>query len=302
MTRAANGLLLTICVYALLVGIWATTPLAIVWVTQAVPPMWALLLRYLAASVIVVSLLCLMREKLPLNRQSMTSYLAGSLNLIGAQIFIYWAAIYLHSGVMVLIYAFAPLIAGVVEHFILKTKKLYLRQWLGMLIALSGLIFILSDQSQSAPNLLGVTLMFISVCCYLGSIFWVKKINAQLSPMAQATGALILSAFAALFLLPFIWDDLPTILPSMQVNLAFLFTVIMSSIVAMLCYFWLIPRLPPSTFALSNLMTPAIALSLDVVLNQRPISQHLLAGVITVMLGMLLYFFRPSLKGIERHA
>lgn len=286
-----HSLLVIIFIYALLVGIWATTPLAVVWTTQELVPLWALLLRYLMASVIMLSLLLLIKQRLATDRQSLTSYLAGSLNLIGAQLFIYLAATTLHSGMMVLIYAFAPLIAGLIEHFLLKSNRLQLRQWLGMLVALSGLIFILTEQGQAAPDPFGVLLMFISVLCYICSIFWVKKINANLSPMSQATGALVISALAALLFLPFIWEDAPTQIPSMQSGLAFLFTVLMSSIVAMLCYFWLIPRLPASTFALSNLMTPGIALSLGVILNAEPMSAHLMFGLVLVLLGMIIYFF-----------
>lgn len=80
---------LTATIYALLVLIWATTPLAIVWSVAEVHPMWVLIIRYFGACVIALGLLAIMRNPLPFDSTSLKSYVAGSLNLIGAQLFIW---------------------------------------------------------------------------------------------------------------------------------------------------------------------------------------------------------------------
>ncbi|TCB51894.1 EamA family transporter [Acinetobacter sp. ANC 4779] len=285
-----SSLPVTASIYALLVLIWATTPLAIVWSVQEVHPMWVLLIRYFGASVIALFLLKVLRDPLPFDTVSMKSYLAGSLNLIGAQLFIYLAANYLTSGLMALIFGFSPLIAGLIGHVILKTHKLVWLQWLGMAIAVSGLSFVFADSADSKINPWGVVLMLISMLSYISSIFWVKQINAPLSPMSQATGSLIISALASLCLLPFIWQHMPTHMPGMQTLIGFVFTMIFSSIVAMLCYFWLIRRLAASTVSLSNVMTPLIALVLGATLNHEHISPNAFIGIAVVMFGIVLYF------------
>ncbi|WOE30541.1 MULTISPECIES: DMT family transporter [unclassified Acinetobacter] len=287
----SSPMLVTASIYALLVLIWATTPLAIVWSVQEVHPMWVLMIRYLGASLIALALLKIMRDPLPLDAISIQSYLAGSLNLIGAQLFIYLAANYLTSGLMALIFGFSPLVAGLIGHMILKTQKLIALQWLGMAIAVSGLSFVFVDSADNHINPWGVVLMLISIISYVSSIFWVKQINAPLSPMSQATGSLIISAVASLLILPFVWHDIPRQLPSTHALMGFVFTMIMSSIVAMLCYFWLIKRLSASTVSLSNVMTPVIALILGATLNHEQISQHALFGIIVVMFGIILYFW-----------
>ncbi len=85
--------------------------------------MWVLIIRYFGASMIALPLK-LMRDPLPFDGTSMKSYLAGSLNLIGAQLFIYLAANYLTSGLMALIFGFSPLIAGLIGHVILTHAKI----------------------------------------------------------------------------------------------------------------------------------------------------------------------------------
>ncbi|MGL6082276.1 EamA family transporter [Acinetobacter lwoffii] len=289
---SSSSLPVTASIYALLVLIWAATPLAIVWSVAEIHPMWVLIIRYFGASIIALFLLKIMRDPLPFDRTSIKSYLAGSLNLIGAQLFIYLAANYLTSGLMALIFGFSPLIAGLIGHVILKTHKLIWLQWLGMAVAVAGLCFVFADSADSKINPWGVVLMLISMVSYISSIFWVKQINAPLSPMSQATGSLLVSAASSVILVPFIWQHMPTQLPGTQAMIGFVFTMIMSSIVAMQCYFWLIRRLNASTVSLSNVMTPVIALVLGATLNHEIISSHAFAGITVVMFGIIMYFWK----------
>ncbi len=81
-------------------------------------------------------------------------------------------------------------------------------------------------------------------------------------------------------------------MPSSQAMIGFVFTMIMSSIVAMLCYFWLIRRLNASTVSLSNVMTPIIALILGATLNNEHISMNAFIGIAVVMFGIVMYFWK----------
>ncbi|WP_333833840.1 DMT family transporter [Acinetobacter schindleri] len=292
MNSNSSPMLVTASIYALLVLIWAATPLAIVWSVAEVHPMWVLIIRYFGASLIALALLKIMSDPLPFDAVSMKSYLAGSLNLIGAQLFIYLAANYLTSGLMALIFGLSPLIAGLIGHVILKTHKLVWLQWLGMAVAVSGLTFVFADSAESNVNPWGVVLMVISMISYISSIFWVKQINASLKPMSQATGSLMISAVGSLALVPFIWQHFPTQIPSTNAIIGFVFTMILSSIVAMLCYFWLIRRLAASTVSLSNVMTPVIALVLGATLNNEHISPNAFIGIVIVMFGIVMYFWK----------
>lgn len=276
--------------YALLVLIWAATPLAIVWSVSEIHPMWVLIIRYFLASVLVFILLKCLKDTLPLDRQSILSYLAGSLNLIGAQLFIYLAANYLTSGLMALMFGFSPLVAGLIGHVLLKTQKLFWFQWIGMCIAVLGLSLVFSDQASANVSWIGVVLMLISMVSYVSSIFLVKQINAPLKPMSQATGSLIVSALGSLLIIPFVWQDMPTQWPGMTTWIGFAFTVICSSIVGMLCYFSLIKTLNASTVALINVLTPVLALMLGAWLNHEVITGGAIWGIIVVMLGIVMYF------------
>ena len=102
----------------------------------------------------------------------------------------------------------------------------------------------------------------------------------------------MISALGSLLLIPFIWQYFPAQMPSQQAIIGFVFTMILSSIVAMLCYFWLIKRLAASTVSLSNVMTPLIALVLGATLNHEHISPNAFLGIVVVMLGIVMYFWK----------
>lgn len=278
-------------VYSTLVFIWATTPLAIVWSVAEIHVMWVLVLRYSLASILALLLLYAMKDKLFFDRLSLMSYVAGSLNLIGAQFFIYLAAKYLSSGFMALLFGFSPLVAGLMGYFVFKNQVLNHWQWLGMGLAFIGLIFIFSDTSQTAVHPLGLILILISILFYITSIFWVKKISAPLSTLSQATGSLLVSMLASWVMIPFIYQSFPTQIPSIKGLLGFSFTVVFSSIIAMLCYFWLIKRIKPSSIAMSNIITPIIALGLGVMFNQEQLVLTAMIGVMIAMSGIALYFW-----------
>ena len=54
MTSNSTPIFVTASIYALLVLIWAATPLAIVWSVAEVHPMWVLIIRYFGASIIAL--------------------------------------------------------------------------------------------------------------------------------------------------------------------------------------------------------------------------------------------------------
>ena len=193
-----------------------------------------------------------------------------------------------------------PLLAGVVGHSILKTQKLKWFQWLGMVIALIGLIVVFLGQQNSGFHLIGVGMMMVSLVSYVFSIFWVKSINAPVPAMAQATGSIAASFLLSMLIVPFVWQYFPSEIPSAKALSGLAFTVVASSVIAMLCYFSLLRQLAPSTIALTNVMTPIVAMGLGALLNNEHISFTAICGMITVITGLLLYFGQEMLGLIKK--
>jgi len=277
--------------YGLLVFIWATTPLAIVWSVSDLHPMWALVIRFFIALPLAVTVLLLLKVKFLVHKIALLSYAAGSLSLIGSQIFTYAATAYLSSGLIALMFGLAPIMAGLIGRFGFQQKLAGL-QWLGMGTSIIGLAMICLSGSQQHVQPIGIILMLISVFSYSLSIFLVKKINADLPVMAQATGSILVSTLLATLLIPWIWQYAPTHFPSAKSLFALTYTIVMASLIAMFCYFKLVQNLQATTLSLTTVMTPMLAILIGAYLNHEQISAQVFVGASIILFGLLLYFFR----------
>ena len=278
--------------YILLVFIWASTPLAIVWSVADLHMMWALVLRFFIALPIALFLLLILKVKLPCNKIALHSYLAGSFSLIGSQIFTYAATSYLSSGIIALMFGLAPIMAGLIGRFGFG-QRLHGIQWLGMLVAVVGLAIICTSSGASQHvHPVGIMLMLMSVFTYAFSIFWVKKVNADVAPMAQATGSILVSTLAAMCIIPFIWQYAPTHIPETKSLLALIYTVFMASLLAMFCYFKLVQNIKATTLSLTTVMTPMIAMFLGAMLNNEKPTMNVFIGAVVLIFGLFLYFYK----------
>ena len=277
--------------YVLLIFIWSTTPLAIVWSVSDINAFWALALRFFLALPLAVALLFLFKSKLPMDKLSMQSYLAGSFSFIGSQIFTYMATAYLSSGMIALMFGLAPIITGLIGWFFFKVH-LHRLQWIGMCIAVTGLAIICLGGSNHHINPIGIAMMLVSVCVYCASIFWVKKVNAPLEPMSQATGSILISALFSLCMLPFIWQDMPAHIPSAKALFGLVYAVIMASLVAMFCYFKLVQNIKATTLSLTTVMTPMLAMLFGAILNNEKLTILVVVGAVILLSGLFVYFYK----------
>lgn len=277
--------------YALLVFIWSTTPLAIVWSVSDLYPLWSLAFRFFLALPLALGLLLIFKAKLPLNGLAIHSYIAGACSFIGSQIFTYLATDYVSSGIIALMFGLAPIMAGLIGHFVFKLH-LHRLQWLGMAVAVLGLGIICLGGTGQQVQPMGIILMLISVFIYCASIFWIKKVNAPLEPMSQATGSILVSSLLALCMLPFIWQHAPDHIPSTQSLIGLFYAVIMASLLAMFCYFKLVKSVQATTLSLTTVMTPMLAILVGALLNNEQITLMILMGTLVLLFGLSIYFYK----------
>ncbi len=278
--------------YIILVFIWASTPLAIVWSVQDLHLMWALVLRFFIALPIAAVVLLLLKIRFPWDKVALHSYIAGAFSLIGSQVFTYMATRYLSSGIIALMFGLSPIMAGLIGRFGFQ-QQLHSMQWLGMGVSVCGLVVIcMSSGAGQHVHPIGIAMMLMSVFTYCFSIFWVKKVNATVEPMAQATGSILVSTVVAICIVPFIWSYFPTHMPSMKSLMALMYAVIMASLLAMFCYFKLVQNIKATTLSLTTVMTPMLAMLIGALLNNERPSAIIFLGAAILLTGLFLYFYR----------
>ncbi|OMH36586.1 hypothetical protein BGP75_09420 [Motiliproteus sp. MSK22-1] len=283
--------------YLTVVVVWSTTPLAVVWSSEAVSPVMAALLRMAIAAVVGTMALRFWRISLPWNNLALKSYGYAVLGIYGAMLLCYLAARLVPSGLISLIFGLSPMISGLFAFIWLKEKGFSGVRWLALIISILGLARVLGDgMDLSDGRLAGVALLLGAVALFSASGVLIKGVNIKIHPLAQTVGALWCSV--PLYLLTWILIDgqLPTLDPGNRSFWAILYLALFGSLLGFVSYFYVLQKLSPTTVALVTLITPVIALTLGNLLNQEPLTMSLLQGAILICLGLSLYHWGDRLQ------
>jgi drug/metabolite transporter (DMT)-like permease len=76
---------------------------------------------------------------------------------------------------------------------------------------------------------------------------------------------------------------------------ALLYSVVMATLVAMFCYFYLVKQLAPATVSLTTFITPTFALLWGFWLNGERFNGFTALGMSAILVGMLMYFLKEVL-------
>ena len=279
-----------ILAYIVVVLIWSTTPLGIVWSSDSVSPSLAVLARMVIGTCFALSFLVIKRISLPMHKQAWLLYGYSGIGIFGGMMFSYLAAQSLPSGMMSLIFGMAPILSGLLAQKILHEAKFgRYRKW-ALLIALSGLALSCSDTLTSGHMSLK-SLFYISMGVFFFSLsgVMIKSLTVSIHPLANTTGALLFS-LPLFFICWWLMDgELNIDQWSLRASLSILYLGVFASFIGFVAYFYILQKLTASTVALVTMMTPVLALILGNLLNDEKIGPSLIAGAVLIIGGLALY-------------
>lgn len=276
--------------YVGIILIWSTTPLAIQWSSQGAGFAFALFARMLIGVVVAALLLALWRIPLPLHARARRAYLIGGLGLFGGMAFTYWAARYIHSGLVSVLFGLSPLVAGMLGAIFLGERSLTRLRLFGLLLAIGGLavIFLEGSSFGGEQTLLGLAALLLAVTIYSGCLVWLKQIGDDSPPLATTVGTLTvaLPLFGALWLGAD--GSLPqTVPPRAMAAIAYL--GVFGSVIGFALYYYVIKHLDTARVALITLITPVLALLLGHFLNGEAVGWRLWSGTALILCGLILH-------------
>ncbi len=286
-------------VYLLVVLIWSTTPLGIVWSSETVHPTMAVLLRMLIAVVLGAIVIVYKKIEVPTHKTALKLYSYSALGIFGGMSSAYMAAQYLPSGIMSLIFGLAPLISGLIARKILDEPRFSGLRKIALTIAFFGLAVVCSDNLIVAKdNWLGLIYILAAVIFFSLSGVLVKSVKLDINPLSTTIGALTLTlpGFIAVWL---IFDGSLSVEQwQPRAVYSILYLGVFGSLIGFVGYYYILQKLEASTVALVTLMTPVIAMIFGAVFNQEVITDKILIGAVLVMLGLGLFLYGDR---INRH-
>ena len=78
----------------------------------------------------------------------------------------------------------------------------------------------------------------------------------------------------------------------MKSLLGLFYAVVMSSLLAMFCYFKLVKNIKATTLSLTTVLTPIIALGVGAYFNNEALTTMIFVGAFVLLTGLFIYFYK----------
>lgn len=285
--------------YISVVLIWATTPLAIQWSSDSISFIAAAVARMSIALVLALSFLTILRKSFVTFWQHRWVYFAASISVFPNMPVVYWAAQFIPSGLVAVIFSLSPFVTGVMTLLLLKQNPFSAKKVIALLLALFGLVTIFYHQIHfDFHSVYGISGILLSCFLFSFSSVWVKKITAEQSitvdAFHQAVGSLLFS-LPGLLLCWYLMDgDVPQHI-SIKSAGAIVYLAIIGSLLGSALFFYILQKLSASAVSLITLMTPVLAILLGKNLANEELSPQTLLGVALVLIALIFYSpFSPA--------
>lgn len=273
--------------------IWATTPLAIKWSGEEGDFLFAVALRMVIGLLLCLLLVVVFRERPPMHRRAVTSYFIAGGGIFGSMVMVYWAATWLPSGLISVLFGLTPLAIGLLSALWLAERGWGAGQIIGVLLGIAGLAILFGlDNGSGGPEPLGIIAIIVAVVIHSVSSVALKHYAGELSPLALNLGAL--STATPLFILAWLLfgESVSGAWPSPRPLAAIVYLGVLGSAIGFNLYFYILRHCSASSVSLITLITPVVALWLGNVLNGEALTGHEWLGSGGVLLGLLSYQWR----------
>ncbi len=139
-------------------------------------------------------------------------------------------------------------------------------------------------------TLMGVAGVLTSVFLQSMSMLWLKRMAADVEPLALTGGGLLI---ALPFYLLTWWvadGDLHFDMP-LRNGMAIMYLSIVATAIGFVLFYYVLKRLPADAIAIITLMTPVLALMLGNQFNGEPVTFHVMAGTVLILAGLALHYW-----------
>ncbi len=284
--------------YLSIILLWATTPLAIKWSGQGPGFLFGVTGRMAIGTVCLLLILVLSRQRLPVHRKALQTYLAVALQIYGSMLVVYWAAQFIPSGWISVIFGLLPLMTALLAALCLGERSLTLGNVLAYLMGVSGLWIMFGSALQLGHDaVLGIIGALASTFLQALSSVWVKRINANIPSLLQVSGGLLFAL--PLYLLTWSYFDGQWPVEISPVSLAsIVYLGMIATTAGFVLYYYLLLHQSATKVSLVTLVSPVMALLLGHFVNHEPLTVKVVTGTLLILGALLTHEFFDRLTGL----
>ena len=286
--------------YISVILLWATTPLAIKWSVEGPGFLFGVTSRMAIGLVCVLLMQGLSKQRLPWHRKALATYLAVAVQIYGSMLVVYWAAQFIPSGWISVVFGLMPLMTAILAAIWLRERSLTLGNLLAYILGLSGLWVIFGSALQLGHDaVLGIVGVLLSTFLQAVSAVWVKRIHAQIPALSQVTGGLLLSLPLYLITWAIFDGHWPTeISPTSLASIIYLGMI--ATTFGFMLYYYLLLYQGATKVALVTLVSPVMALLLGHAVNHEPLTMKVVTGTLLILGALLMHEFFDRLMGSKQ--
>jgi len=294
--------ILVVAAFVALCLIWSSTWLAIKFGLRDLPPVSFVAIRFIVA---VALLLAISIGRVPLLPKGRGDFKllawTGVLMFCVNYALLFWAELYVSSGLSAVLQATIPMFGMVFAHFIIPNEPLRGARIAGALVALGGVALICSRLLDFGGLLAfwgGVAIVFGAASAAYSNVV-LKARAIRLAPAMIAAWQMIFG-LVPLIVAGFLLDGNPVRFHwTARAIFCLLYLAIPGSALAFLLLYWLMPRMSVTNLQTISFITPPGAVLFGWLLGGESFSLWSLAGGALVLIGVWLIFRKAKSVELE---
>jgi len=218
------------------------------------PPFWGAGLRFAVASLILLGIVRLRHLAMPTGAALVGAAVFGVLVFGAAYGFLYWALLYVSSGMAAVLFATVPLITLLLAVSV-GLEQFRWRSAIGAVLALVGLGVVFREQLRADVPLISLLAVLLGALCAALSGIIIKRFPKShpisTNAVAMAVGTLILLTTSRI--IGEVWQ-----VPALPATWAALGWLIISAIVAFVLMIWVLSRWSASATSYTSVLQPLV--------------------------------------------
>ena len=276
---------------AALIMIWGTTWAAVRVGLEGLPPFLGISLRFAIASLILSVAAKATGVSLSGDRRVWALWAVNGLLAFSISYgVVYWAELWIPSGLAAVLFATFPLFVALLAHGTLPGERLEARSFVGILLGFVGLVIIYSEDLTAlagAKARLAALVFLISPVVSAIANVTVKRWGSGVHPLRltavpMGMTALVMGVMSAAF------ERSATVTFDRTSIAALLYLAAFGTSIAFFLFFWLLERLPATRLSLITYGVPIVAVFVGTLFLDEPLTAKIVLGTALVLLGVVL--------------